>query len=55
MKHPSDEGKKTKILQPIEIHCGNPVHSGRRHYRKGEINYLVGFDTLFWLISEALK
>ena len=31
------------------------VHSGRRHYRKGEINYLVGFDTLFWLISEALK
>ena len=30
------------------------VHSGRRHYRKGQINYLVGFDTLFWLILEAV-
>ena len=39
--------KKAKLIQ-------GTVHSGRRHYRKGEINYLVGFDTLFWLIPEAL-
>ena len=30
------------------------AHSGRRHYRKGDINNLVDFDLLFWLIPEAL-
>ena len=36
------------------VKSGATLHSGRRYYRKGEINYLKGFDTLFWLIPEAL-